>query len=33
MCDKHDRAITFLVQIQLTSMFSGPLQKDLLKGK
>ena len=35
VCDKRDRAITYVVccDLHLTLMFSGLLQKDLLKGK
>ena len=35
MCDKCDRAITcvFCHDLLLTSVFSGPLQKDLFKRK
>ena len=35
VCDKRDRAITcvFCRDLHLTPMFSGPLQKDLFKGK
>ena len=35
MCDKRDRAITcgFCRDLHLTPRFSGPLQKDLFKGK
>ena len=35
VCDKHDRAITcvFCRNLQFTLMFSGPLPKDLFKGK
>ena len=34
-CDKRDRAITYVFcrDLHLTLMFSGLLQKDLLKGK
>ena len=35
VCDKRDRAITcgFCRDLHLTPRFSGPLQKDLFKGK
>ena len=35
VCDKRDRAITcvFCRNLQFTLMFSGPLPKDLFKGK
>ena len=34
MCDKRDRAITcvFCRDLHLTTMFSGPLPKDLFEG-
>ena len=35
VCDKHDTAITYVFcrDLLLIPMFSGPLQKDLFKGK
>ena len=35
VCDKRDKAITcgFCRDLHLTPRFSGPLQKDLFKGK